>query len=109
MKLRRGVKQGDPLSQFIFNAIINRLLEQLEIGGFPIDVRNSTACLAFADDLLLLGKDINSAKRLPDHTEDYLAQLGMTIAASKCSAFQIVPRDSWFITKPEPLNCFLTL
>jgi hypothetical protein len=65
MEVRRGVKQGDPLSPYIFNAIVNLLLTQLEqMGGFPIDTVNSIACLAFADDLLLLAKDVATTKRL---------------------------------------------
>jgi hypothetical protein len=50
--LRRGVKQCNPLSPFIFNALLNPLLDQLEsLGGYTIDKNNSISCLVFTGDL----------------------------------------------------------
>jgi len=101
--LRRGVKQGDPLSPFVFNAIMDPLLDQLEqMKGFVINESHSLSALAFADDLILLSDTKDKAQRLLNHTESYLNALGMRIAAEKCASFEIRPtKDSWYIINPD--------
>jgi hypothetical protein len=103
VSLRRGVKQGDPLSSFIFNAIMDPLLDQLEqMKGYVINESHSISALAFADDLILLSDTKDKAQNLINHTESYLNALGMRIAPEKCILFEIRPtKDSWFITNPD--------
>ncbi|KFD64307.1 hypothetical protein M514_23475 [Trichuris suis] len=53
--LRRGVKQGDPMSPSLFSLVIDELLDDLDArgGGFTLGPNVQPNCLAFADDLLL--------------------------------------------------------
>jgi hypothetical protein len=103
ISLKRGVKQGDPLSPFIFNALMDPLLDQLEqMKGYVIDESHSISALAFADDLILLSDTKDKAQKLLNHTESYLNALGMRIAAEKCASFEIkTTKDSWFIRNPD--------
>jgi len=103
VSLKRGVKQGDPLSPFIFSAIMDTLLEQLEeMKGYVIDESHSLSALAFADDLILLANAKATAQNLLHHTEAYLNSLGMRIAAEKCASFEIRPgKKTWYITDPD--------
>lgn len=56
ISIRRGVKQGDPVTPFLFNTVLNELLCTLQstpgTGGTIADEK--IPVLAFADDLLLL-------------------------------------------------------
>ena len=96
VSLLRVVKQGDPLSPFIFTAILDPLLEQLEeMMRYVINESHSLSALAFADDLILLATTKDKAQCLLHHTESYLTNLGMLIAAEKCASFEIRPtKDS---------------
>jgi hypothetical protein len=102
MELQRGVKQGDPLSPFIFKAMLEPLLVQLEQQeGFDIREEHKVSTLAFADDIILTSTNVQQAKNLLITTERYLKQLGMSIAASKCTAFSIIAnKDTWYLKDP---------
>jgi len=74
------------LSTFLFNAIMNPLLEQLEeLRGYTIDENQSISSLAFADDLILVADNPEKSQCLPNYTEHYLNSMVMTIAANKCT------------------------
>ena len=92
----RGQARG-PLPPFIFYAIVDPLLEQLEqMKGYVIDESHSLSALAFADDLILLATTKDKAQNLLHNTESYLINLGMCIAAENCASFEIrCTKDSW--------------
>ncbi|KAL0098730.1 hypothetical protein PUN28_020686 [Cardiocondyla obscurior] len=100
--LRRGVKQGDPLSPLLFNLVLEPLLERLEhMPGLPLPGESGISCLAFADDLFLFATDPSKAQDLLDCTVEELGSLGMTIAANKSCAYRIKSsKDSWFMEDP---------
>jgi hypothetical protein len=90
IKIKRGVKQGDPLSPLIFNLILEPLITELQnLQGFPINDTTSVSILAFADDIILLAPNESAARKLVDTTHKYLDNLGMKIEVNKSAAFKI--------------------
>ena len=79
------------------------LLEQLEtINGYQINDNHTISSVAFADDLLLLATTKEDAQQLLLHTEKYLHSMGMKMAATKCTSFEIKKtKNSWYIADPE--------
>lgn len=50
-----GTKQGDPLSQFLFNCVLDPLLEKLNGSNLGMNLEGTRfSAMAFADDLVLL-------------------------------------------------------
>jgi hypothetical protein len=102
IRLRRGVKQGDPMSPLLFTAVLEPLLLALESQpGFTINEDLAVSSLAFADDLVLLAESPDQAGRQLLAVEEYFSGLGMSISATKCAAFHIRPtKDSWVVADP---------
>nr|CAI5864990.1 unnamed protein product [Callosobruchus analis] len=101
--LKRGVKQGDPLSPLLWNAVVDPLLTYLDprenkgiaLGGRKVSV------LAFADDLILLSDTVEDAERDIKLVAEYFSALGMTLSIAKCSAFNIKPlHKTWAVANP---------
>jgi hypothetical protein len=65
VEIKRGVKQGDPQSPFMFKALMEPLILDLERRkGFQINEECFVSSLAFADDIILLAIDDEGAKGL---------------------------------------------
>ncbi|CAB0028302.1 unnamed protein product [Trichogramma brassicae] len=84
-----GVKQGDPLSPFVFNCVIDEMLKRsptdigVNLGGLRVDV------MAFADDLNLLASTKSGLQQLIDYVVGFLGQCGLTPNTGKCSSLAI--------------------
>lgn len=103
IQLKRGVKQGDPLPPLLFNLAVEPIIERINESTIGMRVGGENlAILAFADDMVLLATNKEEALRQIRLLGDYLEGLGMSLAAHKCQAFQVVATNkSWFLKDPE--------
>jgi retron-type reverse transcriptase len=62
IEILRGVKQGDPLSPTLFNLCLEPMLEAVEEFTEGININNNNK-MAFADDIVLIGKDKREAQK----------------------------------------------
>ncbi|RWS23444.1 hypothetical protein B4U80_09828 [Leptotrombidium deliense] len=87
--ISRGVKQGDPLSPFIFNLVLDDLLRTLpESYGLDLGLCRITN-LAFADDTILVANSRPALQALLDQTSKFLKDKGMSLNPQKCNTVSI--------------------
>ena len=90
--IRRGVKQGCPLSPCLFNLVIDELSSV--IPGLGVGVRLSpeakVSMLAFADDLVLVGETRIGLGESVRECLDLLSGGGLEVNPNKCKSLSIV-------------------
>lgn len=84
--IKRGVKQGDHLSPFIFNCIIDDFLTNAK-QEYGVNINNTwVSTLAYADDIVLLSESTDDAQYLIDDLITTLEKKGLSINVDKCTA-----------------------
>ena len=90
--IRRGVKQGDPISPLLFNIIIEILNKQsTKIKGFQIDEANNLKILMFADDIVLFGDSHEELEEWLNILESFSKATGLTLNQSKSFYYEHEP------------------
>ena len=92
----RGVFQGSPLSPPLFNIFIDGLLVRLNA-----DVTEIPNCLFYADDGVILVRDLSEAQRLLDVAEEWTEEAGLTFNVRKCAV--ITPLNSQLLLQGDPI------
>lgn len=105
--VNRGVKQGDPLSPILFNAVIDELICRLQhFSGIKVN-NTFIRCLAYADDLVILAQSREDAVRMIELVKSFLENRGMKMNASKSAmlCFRTVPSKKKVAIDETPLRC----
>ena len=98
-----GVKQGDRLSPYLFNSVIDRLLQRLP-RGIGADVQGlKINAMAFADDIILLASTRDGLQISLDTTAAFLNSCGLMVNANKCMtvAIKTVPHEKKTAVEPN--------
>jgi hypothetical protein len=75
----RGVLQGSPLSPYLFKIYIDELISELSKGSTGIP-----QCLFYADDGVLLARDLDSLRSLADILTEWSTRAHIAVNVKKC-------------------------
>ena len=80
--VNRGVKQGDPMSPFLFNLVLDTCLGKLE-GGVQLSETLKLSHIAFADDVVLLAPRMDLLQGIFNTYTESLSNIGLDIHPCK--------------------------
>ncbi|KAL1404263.1 hypothetical protein pipiens_018974, partial [Culex pipiens pipiens] len=97
MERRRGIKQGCPLSPFLFNLIMEAVLETVadEVVNLRLNPEGSLNLpflLAFADDLIIIADQVSDVETILTSLKEHLAYVGLKLNESKCKVLVREPK-----------------
>lgn len=104
IQIKRGVKQGDPLSPVLFNLVLDELLTVLDeqkgadIGAVDIPV------MGYADDLVIMANDHKQAQKLLNKTSEFFENRHLQMNIQKCSSLvlSVVPNKKKTYVRKTP-------
>jgi hypothetical protein len=104
LALRRGVKQGDPLSAGLFNLVLDQFIQSLPVDCGIAMNNEYIPLLAYADDILLLAPSKREARLLLEKANLFFKSQGMSLNVNKCSSLivETIPRTKKLVARPQP-------
>ncbi|KAG6931535.1 hypothetical protein G0U57_001390, partial [Chelydra serpentina] len=96
--IRKGVKQGDPLSPILFNIALDPFLTKLEREGEGFYVQGSKiTSLAFADDVAILSNTYKGMFKNLEILEDFCNNTNLRVNIKKTKGFHILPKHKTYV------------
>ena len=82
----RGVRQGDPMSPILFNAVVDKSMDKIDksIGATAGSGSQELHHIAFVDDVLLLSSTDIGMKTMLKQLEAEMADVGLVMNPEKC-------------------------
>lgn len=112
VRMTTGVRQGDPLSPLLFNAVIDEALvkakKDFPSTGYRFSDRETetrVSSIAFADDLVLVASNEITLQALVDNVLTTLAEAGLCPNPAKCATLRIgidKKKKCWFNARRLP-------
>ena len=91
IRIRKGVKQGCPLSPLMFNLCMNPLLNALQDSNKGYRIGNKViSAQAYADDIILFSESRQGMAGLLDIVERFVAYARLTINPQKCRSLSYI-------------------
>lgn len=82
-----GIRQGDSLSSALFNIVLEHVIRKVDCRGI---IRNKEGqIIAYADDVLIIGRSTNAIKNIFKNLEKEAKEIGLTINENKSKYMQI--------------------
>ena len=107
IKILNGVKQGCPLSPFLFNLVLDSLLFRLNDKKYGVDINgHKTNALAFADDLVLMTSSKYEMQASLNFVNDFFTRLSMQLNPSKCETLRLAKARDVKILKLDTSTAF---
>jgi len=109
LQVKKGVRQGCPLSMLLFNIAINQALLAVD----PTQNTNTPAqafqILAYADDLAIMGTNINELQSYVNKATRAIEWCGMKVKPTKCAQLTMNPpiKHGWTLNNQPFANVII--